>query len=66
MTDVSAKHDVVLVLKNRGGEARPDDQPVKQKESYEVTPMNNPNMSCVIKLCSSPLLTRSKVQKFSN
>lgn len=65
MTDVSAKHDVVLVLKNRGGEARPDHQPVKQKESYEATPMNNPNMSCVIKLCS-PLLTSSKAQKFSN
>lgn len=36
MTDVRAKHDVVLVLEDRGGEARPDHQPVKQ-ESNEGT-----------------------------
>lgn len=63
MTDVSAEHDVIFILKNRGSEARPNHQPVKQRESDEVT-SNAQTWPVGITFCFSPVLTGSKVQKF--
>lgn len=35
MTDVGAKHDVIFVLEDGSGKARPDHQPVKQNENMK-------------------------------
>ena len=42
MTDISAEHDVVFILKNGSGKARPNHQPVKESEGHGATPRTVP------------------------